>query len=132
MQKSKILVADDVPENIEVIEDILNKPQYIIYKAANGEEAFKKACKIKPDIILLDAMMPYMNGFEVAEKLKNDNQLRLIPIIMITALDGHQDRLRGLKAGVDDFISKPFNIIELQARIANSTSFASMFRIWMV
>ena len=118
-EKSRILVADDVPENIEVIEDILNKAEYIIYKAANGKEALEKTRRLKPDIILLDAMMPYMTGFEVAEKIKNDNDLRLIPIIMITALDGHQDRLRGLQSGVDDFIGKPFNVIELQARITN-------------
>jgi len=118
-EKAKILIADDVPENIEIIKEILTRPEYKIYKASNGKEALEKTRRFHPDLILLDAMMPYMNGFETAKKLKNDSDLRLIPIIMITALDGHQDRLRGLQAGVDDFISKPFNVIELQARIAN-------------
>jgi len=118
-EQSKILVADDVPENIEIIQDILNKPQYKIYKAVNGKEALGKMREIRPDILLLDAMMPHMNGFEAAKIIKNDTELRLTPIIMITALDGREDRLRGLEAGVDDFISKPFNVFELQARIAN-------------
>ena len=118
-EKSKILAADDVPENIEIIQDILNKPEYEIYKASDGKEALAKTREIQPDILLLDAMMPNMNGFEVAKIMKSDPELRLIPIIMITALDGREDRLRGLQSGVDDFISKPFNVFELQARIAN-------------
>ena len=119
IQIPKILVVDDVPENIEIIEDILEEEQYKIYKASNGKEALSVIQKIMPDLILLDALMPVLSGFEAAKIIKSDRITRLIPIIMITSLDGREDRLKGLKAGVDDFISKPFNIFELRARIRN-------------
>ncbi len=115
----KILIVDDVPENIEIIEDIISEHPYEILKAYNGEEALQKVEAHSPDLILLDAIMPGLSGFEVAKRIKADRINRLIPIIMITALDGREDRLKGLKAGVDDFVSKPFNIFELLARIRN-------------
>ena len=118
-QIPKILVVDDVPENIEVIEEILSEEPYEIFKASDGKEALQLITKISPDLILMDALMPVLSGFEAAKKIKADRITRLIPIIMITALDGREDRLKGLKAGVDDFISKPFNIFELRARIKN-------------
>ena len=118
-QSPKILVVDDVPENIEIIEDILAEESYEIFKAFNGQEALQVIEKKLPDLILLDAVMPVLSGFETAKIIKADRITRLIPIIMITALDGREDRLKGLKAGVDDFISKPFNIFELRARIKN-------------
>ncbi len=119
LQIPKILVVDDVPENIEIIEEILEEESYKIYKASNGKEALNIIQEIMPDLILLDALMPVLSGFEAAKIIKSDRITRLIPIIMITALDGREDRLKGLKAGVDDFISKPFNIFELRARIKN-------------
>ncbi len=115
----KILIVDDVPENIEIIEDIISEYPYEILKAFNGDEALKIVESHVPDLILLDAIMPGLSGFEVAKRIKADRIHRLIPIIMITALDGREDRLKGLKAGVDDFVSKPFNIFELRARIKN-------------
>ncbi len=115
----KILIVDDVPENIEIIEDIISEFPYEILKAYNGDEALKTVESHAPDLILLDAIMPGLSGFEVARRIKADRINRLIPIIMITALDGREDRLKGLKAGVDDFVSKPFNIFELRARIKN-------------
>ncbi len=116
---SKILIVDDAPDNIVTLENILEDMPYEIYKAYNGREALSMVYEVEPDLILLDVMMPVMNGFEVAEKLKSDERTRLIPIIMLTALDGQGERLRGYKAGVDDFISKPFNIIELRLRVSN-------------
>ncbi len=115
----KILIVDDVPENVEIIEDIISEYPYEILKAYNGEEALQKIEAHSPDLILLDAIMPGLSGFEVAKRIKANRISRLIPIIMITALDGREDRLKGLKAGVDDFVSKPFNIFELLARIRN-------------
>ena len=119
IQKSKILIVDDLPENIEIIKDILDDEKYQLSKAYDGREALEKIQEDSPDLILLDAVMPHLSGFEVAKRIKADHQTRLIPIIMITALDGREDRLKGLQAGVDDFISKPFNIFELRARIKN-------------
>jgi putative two-component system response regulator len=118
-QRSKVLVVDDSVENIEIIEYILADMEYDIYKALNGQEALDKIDKVEPDIILLDVVMPGMSGFEVAKCVKNDTNTRLIPIIMITALDRREDRLKGLAAGVDDFITKPVNVFELRARINN-------------
>jgi len=119
VEASKILIVDDTPDNIVTLENILEDMPYDIYKAYNGREALSMVYEVEPDLILLDVMMPVMNGFEVAEKLKSDERTRLIPIIMLTALDGQGERLRGYKAGVDDFISKPFNIIELRLRVSN-------------
>lgn len=118
-QRSKVLVVDDSVENIEIIEYILADLEYDIYKALNGQEALEKIDKVEPDIILLDVVMPGMSGFEVAKHVKNNKNTRLIPIIMITALDRREDRLKGLAAGVDDFITKPVNVFELRARINN-------------
>lgn len=118
-EKAKILIVDDLPENIEIIQDILRQEQFILYTANNGLEALEQVARVQPDLILMDAIMPELTGFEAAKRIKADRLTRLIPIIMITALDGSEDRLKGLQAGVDDFITKPFNIFELRARIKN-------------
>jgi len=119
--KAKILVVDDAEENIKLVTEILNRPKkvYQIESANNGYEALEKVKKVAPDLIMLDVVMPGIDGFEVCRVLKEDEKTRLIPVVMITALDSQQDRLRGLEAGVDDFISKPFNVYELLARVKN-------------
>ncbi|WP_456439177.1 response regulator [Caldithrix abyssi] len=116
---TKILIVDDQPDNIETIKDILSGSQYKLFSATNGKEALEVFKQINPDLVLLDAMMPVMDGFQVTRVIKNNPQTQLTPIIMITALDSMQDRVKGLEAGVDDFISRPFNIFELKARIKN-------------
>ena len=115
----KILIVDDQPDNIETIKDILNDNGYALYSANNGKEALEIFKRINPDLVLLDALMPVMDGFQVARAIKNNPETQLTPIIMITALDSMQDRVKGLESGVDDFISRPFNIFELKARIKN-------------
>jgi putative two-component system response regulator len=119
--QSKILVVDDAVENIKLVTEILNRPrnEYDIEAAGDGYEALEKVKKFNPDLIMLDVVMPGIDGFEVCRILKEDEKTRLIPIVMITALDSQQDRLRGLESGVDDFISKPFNVYELLARVKN-------------
>jgi len=119
--QSKILVVDDAVENIKLVSEILNRPknEYHIEAAGDGYEALEKVKEFKPDLIMLDVVMPGIDGFEVCRILKEDEKTRLIPIVMITALDSQQDRLRGLESGVDDFISKPFNVYELLARVKN-------------
>jgi putative two-component system response regulator len=119
--QSKILIVDDAVENIKLVTEILNRPknEYHIEAAGDGYEALEKVKKFNPDLIMLDVVMPGIDGFEVCRILKEDAKTRLIPIVMITALDSQQDRLRGLESGVDDFISKPFNVYELLARVKN-------------
>jgi len=118
---STILLVDDSTENIRLISEILNRQpeNYQVHAVTDGEKALGFIKSILPDLILLDAVMPRMDGFEVCRQLKSDENTRLIPIVMITALDGQKDRLRGLDAGVDDFVSKPFNVYELLARVKN-------------
>ncbi|MBN1350253.1 diguanylate cyclase [candidate division KSB1 bacterium] len=116
VRNSKILVVDDVPINIKLQKTYLSAVGYEVIDAKDGLEALLKARKEKPDLILLDVMMPKMNGFQVCQKLKNgDNQF--IPIIMVTALNEIEDKIKGIEAGADDFICKPFNKLELLARV---------------
>jgi diguanylate cyclase (GGDEF)-like protein/PAS domain S-box-containing protein len=115
--KPVILVVDDEPQNIELLEAHLVPQGYEIVKAASGEEALEKLSGNQIDLILLDVMMPRMSGFEVLEKLHADEKTRLIPAVMITALNETEDRVKALEAGCDDFISKPFNRHELLARV---------------
>jgi PAS domain S-box-containing protein len=110
-------VVDDEPQNIELLEAHLVPQGYEIVKAASGEEALEKLSGNQIDLILLDVIMPRMSGFEVLEKLHADEKTRLIPAVMITALNETEDRVKALEAGCDDFISKPFNRHELLARV---------------
>jgi len=115
--KPVILVVDDQPYNIELLEAHLAPQGYEIVKAANGEEALEKLFGNQIDLILLDVMMPGMDGFEVIRRVRQDNTHRLLPIIMVTALQETEDRIKGIEAGCDDFISKPVDKMELSARV---------------
>ena len=117
--KYTIMVIDDDPININLIRDVMSGDAYRIVGAGSGEEGLALIKETRPDLILLDVIMPGMSGYEVLEAIKKDREFRLIPIIMITALYGQEDRLKGLDMGVDDFISKPVNVFELRARIKN-------------
>lgn len=113
----KILVVDDHEQNCEILEDVLIAWGYKVSKAFHGMEALQLAIKDKPDIILLDVMLPGMNGFEVCKKLKNNNNTRNIPIIMLSVLNDVEDRIRGFNVGADIFLSKPISYNELKNRI---------------
>ena len=115
--KPVILVVDDQPQNIELIEAHLATQGYDIVSAANGQEALEKLFKNEIDLILLDVMMPGMDGFEVTRMVRQDDKHRLLPIVLVTALHETQDRIKGIEAGCDDFISKPFDKMELLARV---------------
>lgn len=115
--QSKVLIVDDNPLNVELLEAYLSSSGYEIYIADNGAAALEQVEKHFPDLILLDVMMPQIDGYEVCHRLKNDEKTRLIPIIMLTALHDIQDKIKGIEAGADDFISKPFNNIELLTRV---------------
>jgi PAS domain S-box-containing protein len=115
--KPVILVVDDQPQNIELLEAQLVPQGYEIVKAANGEEALGKLSGNQIDLILLDVIMPGMDGFEVTRRVRQDDKIRQLPIILITVLWETEDRVKGIDAGCDDFISKPVDKMELLARV---------------
>ncbi len=117
--KPVILVVDDQPQNIELLEAHLVPQGYEIVKAANGEEALGKLSGNKIDLILLDVMMPGVNGYEVCKKVKSDSRNAFLPIVMLTSLDHMEAKIEGLEAGADDFLNKPVQKIELIARVNN-------------
>jgi putative two-component system response regulator len=115
--KSVILVVDDYPQNIKLLEAYLVPDGYEIVRAENGEEALGKLHGSQIDLILLDVMMPGMDGFEVTRRVRQDDNNRLLPIILLTALRETEFRVKGIEAGCDDFISKPVDKTELLARV---------------
>jgi len=117
MPTSKILIADDNQPNVELLEAYLAEVDCEIAVAADGHETLEKVTEFKPDLILLDIMMPRMSGFEVCRKLKSDPETRDIPIIMVTALNELGDIERGVESGTDDFLTKPVNRLELVTRV---------------
>jgi putative two-component system response regulator len=110
------LVVDDEPRNVKLLEAILRPLNYEVIKAFNGEDALTIINKIDVDLVLLDVMMPLMDGYEVCRRLKASEATRLIPVVMVTALDSVEDKINGIEAGADDFITKPPNKMELLAR----------------
>lgn len=118
---STILIVDDMPAMSQLIAALLGDVNYRLEFAYSGGEALAKAQALEPDLILLDIMMPDMNGFEVCRSLRAMPRLAAIPIIMVTALDDRVSRLAGLEAGADDFLSKPFDPSELRARVRSVT-----------
>lgn len=117
MNMPSILVIDDEPDNFDVIETLLNEPDYVLHYAASGSSAIASLKLFDPDVILLDVMMPEIDGIEVCKQIKAMPQWEPVPIIMVTALTTKEDLARCLEAGADDFISKPVNGIELRARV---------------
>src|ERR1700730_1056591 len=114
---ARALVVDDVELNVKLLEAKLSSEYYEVIAADNGPAALELAESELPDIILLDVMMPRMDGLEVCRRLKANPRTTDIPVVMVTALSGVADRLRGLKAGADDFLTKPVNDIALFARV---------------
>jgi two-component system, cell cycle response regulator len=112
-----ILVVDDIPANVKLLEIKLTNEYYDVITASDGAEALQQIVKHKPDLVLLDVMMPGMNGFEVCERIKANIEVSHIPVVMVTALSDVADRVRGLEVGADDFVSKPINDTALFARV---------------
>src|SRR5713101_5709473 len=115
--QAKILVVDDEVKNVKLLEALLLPRGYTVVKAYNGEEALQQVQQMQPDLILLDVMMPLLDGFEVCKRLKENDETRLIPVVIMTALGQVEDRIKGIEAGADDFLTKPVNQRELTARI---------------
>ncbi len=116
-----ILIVDDIAANRETLRELLDLPDYRVVEATDGPTALRMAVEIPPDLVLLDVMMPGMDGYEVCRRLRSDARLAAVPVIMITALDDQASRLAGIEAGADDFITKPFNSVELRARVRTIT-----------
>lgn len=116
---ARILIVDDIVVNIKVLEAKLRAEYYEVLSAASGPEGLEIARTQYPDLILLDVMMPGMDGFEVCRRLKAEPATAHIPVVMLTALDGVEDRIKGLEAGADDFLTKPIDETALLARIRN-------------
>jgi len=115
--QKKILLADDEPINLDFFEVMLSKLGFVVEKCDNGPEVLEKVKKFMPDLIILDNIMPGMSGREITKVLKNDLDFKDISIIMLSALDDVKDKVAGFEAGVDDYITKPFNFTEVLARI---------------
>jgi two-component system cell cycle response regulator len=114
---ARVLVVDDLPTNVKVLEAKLTADYFTVITATSGKEALAAAKESAPDIILLDVMMPEMDGFETCQRLKADTETAHIPVVMVTALSDVSDRVTGLEAGADDFLTKPVNDVTLFARI---------------
>lgn len=118
MERGTILVVDDNPQILTVMTDLLSPLGYRIVCADSGQEALAMAAASPPDLVLLDVMMPGMDGFTVCRQVRADPRLAQVPIILVTALDDKASRVEGFDAGADEFISKPFDYVELRARVA--------------
>jgi putative two-component system response regulator len=123
---SRILVVDDEPLNAKLLEALLAPMNYEVIKAFNGEEALSLVSKVDVDLVLLDIMMPGLDGYEVCQHLKASEATRLIPIVMVTALDDIEAKIKGIEVGADDFLTKPPNKVELLARIRSLINVKSL------
>src|SRR5262249_22773767 len=123
---ARILVVDDVPANVKLLEARLSAEYFDVITASNGADALAIGARAECDIVLLDVMMPDMDGFEVCRRLKSNPVTHFIPVVMVTALDSPADRVRGLEAGADDFLTKPVSDVVLLARVRSLTRLKMM------
>ncbi|TDH39130.1 PleD family two-component system response regulator [Pseudohoeflea suaedae] len=123
---ARILVVDDIPANVKLLEARLIAEYYEVLTAPDGMTALSICDQTSVDLILLDIMMPGIDGFEVCERLKSNPRTAHIPVVMVTALDQPSDRVRGLKAGADDFLTKPVNDMQLMARVRSLVRFKTL------
>ncbi len=127
---ARVLVVDDVSANVKLLEAKLTREYFEVLTASDGYQALEKAEREQPDIILLDVMMPGMDGFEVCEKLKANPATQHLPVVMVTALSDTSDKVRGLEVGADDFLTKPVNDTALFSRVRSLTRLKMMMDEW--
>jgi len=125
----KVLIVDDVISNVLLLKVLLTNKKFNVVTAGNGAQALEQVKKEKPDLVLLDVMMPDISGFEVAQQMKADPEMAEIPIIFLTALNSTADTVKGFQVGGNDFISKPFNKEELIIRVTHQISLVTAKRI---
>ena len=113
----RVLVVDDLPDNVEILRARLESRGYLVATASNGEEALASVHSEPPQLILCDVMMPGIDGYEVSRRIKHDDSLPFIPIILVTALGETEHIVQGLNTGADDYIAKPYHFNELEARV---------------
>ena len=123
----RILAVDDIPMNVDLLKVRLKAQGYEVFTAADGEEALKVAYEVKPDLILLDVMMPKLDGISVLKKLKEDQEFGFVPIILVTAKADTRDVIAGLEAGGDDYLTKPFEQSALVARVRSLLRVKSLY-----
>ena len=116
-QPPRILVVDDTPSNVKLLTDVLTARGYAVVTAVNGPEALAVTEREAPDLVLLDVMMPGMSGYEVCRKIRENPARAMLPVVMVTALDPAQERVKGIEAGADDFLTKPIHQPEILARV---------------
>ena len=129
---ARILVVDDILPNVKLLEAKLSGEYYDVLTATSGEDALQKVAQSSPDIVLLDVMMPGMDGFEVCKRIKGNPATAHIPVVMVTALTDSVDKVRGLEAGADDFLSKPVNDMALMARVRSLVRLKMTVDEWRV
>src|SRR5688500_14281855 len=117
MSTCKVLVVDDVPANVVVLERFLRAEGYDVCTAADGATALARVAAEQPDIVLLDVVMPGIDGFEVCRRIKENPATRLLPVVLITAINDREKRIHGVNLGADDFVTKPVDLQELRARV---------------
>jgi len=115
--QAKILVVDDTPHNVKLLADLLGVKGYMVTTAATGEEALARLAADRPDLVLLDVMMPGLSGYDVCRRIRAEAATALLPVVLVTSLDPAGERVKGIEAGADDFLSKPINQPELFARV---------------
>jgi len=117
IQKAKILVVDDTPSNVKLLVDLLGIQGYTMVTATTGPEALEKVTEERPDMILLDVVMPGMDGFEVCQKIRENPETTLLPVVLVTAIYPSEQRTKGIEVGADDFLTQPISRVELLARV---------------
>ena len=127
---ARVLVVDDVMPNVKLLAAKLTREYFDVITAYNGQQALELVKKESPDIVLLDVMMPGMDGFEVCQRIRSDPETMHIPVVMVTALSDITDRVRGLEAGADDFLTKPVNDVALFARVRSLVRLKMMMDEW--
>ena len=129
---ARVMVVDDILPNVKLLEAKLASEYYDVITATSGKEALEKIKSSNPDLVLLDVMMPEMDGFQVCQAIKSEPETSHIPVVMVTALTDAEDKVRGLDAGADDFLSKPINDTALMARVRSLVRLKMALDEWRV